>query len=239
MNDRVVNIVISCAIGCAATGIPGLCFWFSRSYRKAKNRVAILLCQLSVMISVLGGLFLLEKLERIAAPDNKSVRESALYAFLVGLFSVGFFVMRSEIFWRGSWTSVRANTERPPVNPEARRRFFAMCGFGICSWILALAALFLRTKPLAPLLFGSSLFSLLAPMIFMGRAFGTAIMREFRNGVVFISGLGICFCGWVGYKSQVNAPTQTSAWLVSIAILCVVFLSALLFLRPESEIQGP
>src|ERR1700744_3005034 len=169
MNDRIVNMVVSCAIGCLAAGIVGLCFWFSRSHRKAKNRVAILLCQLSVMTSVLGGLFLVAKLERAAAPCDPAASRPALYAFLVGLFSVGFFVVRSELRWRRSWETVRVIGERPPVTPEAKRRLTVMYALGACSWISGMACVFLRTKPFAPLLYGASGLFLLATGIFMGR----------------------------------------------------------------------
>jgi hypothetical protein len=237
MNDRIVNIVVSCALGCAAAGVSGSCIWYSRPYRKVKSRVGILLAQLSVF-SVIGGLFLLGKMERIAAAGNESGRESAIYAFLFGLFSVGFFVVRSEIRWQRSWAPVRAASERPPVAPEAKRRYILACAFGACSWILAMVYLFLRTKPFAPLLLGLSLLLLLAPMIFAGRSFGPSAMREIRKGVVFSAALMISFIGWVAFRSQVTAPAQTSAWLVAGALVGVVFLAALWFLRPDSVVRN-
>jgi hypothetical protein len=234
MNDKLILVLGACGLGTVSAGACGLCFLFSRPYRKALNRIAILFSQFLVGTLALSGLFLLQKLQAILAPDTKFARELGVYAYLFGLFSVGFLVVRAEVLWQRSWRQVRAIGEQLPIVPEARRRLFVVLAIMGSSWVFAGAYLLNRTKPLAPLLFGTSLLSLFAAMIFIGRVLGHPKTSEIRQSIVVAAGLLICFVGFIAFRSRVTAPTQTSSWIVSAAAPCIAVLAAVLFLRSES-----
>jgi hypothetical protein len=235
MNSELILILGPCGLGCVSAGVCGLCLQLSRPYRKAKSRIAILLSQLSVATSALGGLFLLGQLQVAGALGSKSAHEFAIYAYLFGFFSVGFLVIRGEVLWQRSWRPVRAISERPPVTPGAKQRFVVASAIMASSWVFAIAYLYNRTKPFAPLFVGFSSLSLFASMIFIGRISGPSKMLEIRKSIVIAAGLLICFVGAVAFRSRVTAPAQSSAWLVTVTLPCLALLSALLLLRPESD----
>jgi len=172
------------------------------------------------------------------APDSRPARESALYAFLVGCFGVGFLVIRAEVLWQRSWRPVRATGERPEMTPGARQRLVVALGITVLSWGFAIAYLFYRTEPLAPLLAGFSVLSLFACMILIGRVCGPSQMREIRKSILLAASLLICFVAVVAFRSRVTAPGQTTAWLVSASLTCIATPAALLLLRPESGIRN-
>ena len=97
MNTKLILILAAGGLGVATGGFCALCVLLSRPYRKALNRIAILLTQLCVGTSAVGGLLLLTKLVAIVALSDRSSRQSALYAYLLGFVSVAFFVVRAEI----------------------------------------------------------------------------------------------------------------------------------------------
>jgi hypothetical protein len=234
MNTKLILILAGGGLGVATGGVCFLCGLISRPYRKALNRIAILLTQLCVGTSAVGGLLLLTKLVAIVALSDRSSRQSALYAYLLGFVSVAFFVVRAEILWQRSWKPVRVISERPPVAPGARRRYFVALAIIGPSWPFTIAYLFYRTKPFAPFLFAFSSLFFFAAMIFISKVVGAPKMQEMRKVILIGAAVWICFVGVVAFKSRVTAPTQTSAWLVTVTLLCLIPLSALFFLRPTS-----
>jgi hypothetical protein len=216
-----------------------LCLLLCRPYRKARNRVVILLCQLFVAISALGGLFLVQKFEVMMELRDKSARESAVLAFLFGLIVVEIFVLRAEFRWRrASGLTHIAAAQPSPVPPGAKRRYYVALAMMASSWAFTIPYLFYKTRPLAPLLVGFSLFSFLAPMILFDLTFAPAQMREIRKSSVIVVGLAICFIGFVAFKSRDHYPAQTPAWLITLTLLCILFLRALFHLKPDSGIRS-
>src|ERR1700733_50886 len=239
MNTKLILILAAGGLGVATGGFCALCVLLSRPYRKALNRIAILLTQLCIGTSVIAGLLLLPRLEAIMALSDRTSRQSAVYAYLLGFVSTAFVVIRAEILWRRSWKPTRAISERPPVVPGARRKLFIALAIMAPSWPFTIAYLFYRTSPFAPFLFGLSSLSFFAAMIFIGKVLGAPRMQEVRKVTLVTAALWICFVGAVAFKSRVTAPTQTSAWLVTVTLLCLIPLSALFFLRPEAVSATP
>ena len=89
----------------------------SRSYRKVNNRFVIHLGQLSVVISIAGGLFLIQVLgEQLGTKRHSSLYYAAFWAFILGCGCVIFFSLRADLRWQKSvgldrirrfWTSGR------------------------------------------------------------------------------------------------------------------------------------
>lgn len=235
MNVKLIPILEAGGLGAASGGVCALCFLLSRPYRKALNRIAILLAQLCVGTSAVGGMLLLSKLAAIAVLHDRSSRQSAVYAYVLGLFSVLFFVLRAEIRWQLSWKPARTISEPPLAAPGAMRRLIIAFTILGSSWLFAIAFLLSPKRPSAPLLVGFASLSILAGMIFIGRVLGPPHTGQIRKVTVVSACLLICFFGQLAFKSRVNAPTQTSAWIVSVTLVCVALMSALFFLRPGNS----
>src|SRR5580698_1408312 len=114
MNTKLILILPAGGLGVATGGFCALCFLLSRPYRKTLNRSAILLTQLCVGTSVIAGLLLLPRLEAIMALSDRTSRQSAVYAYLLGFVSIAFLVIRAEILWRRSWKLSLSMIRRPP-----------------------------------------------------------------------------------------------------------------------------
>jgi hypothetical protein len=234
MSGKLILILGSCAVGCASAGLCGLCFLLTRPYRKARNRIVILLSSLFVAIAAVGGIFLVGEVAMLAGAA-RAARESASQAYLVGLLCVEFLVIRAEVRWRRSWLPVRPTGERPPNKPEAKRTLvIAFCIAGL-SWVFAIAYLVNRTQPFAPILVGFSGMSLLASMTFLGRYADPSKIQEIRKGFVIVAVALICGAFLVAFQSRATAPNQTTAWIVSVSLLCIALLSARFLLKPKAQ----
>jgi multisubunit Na+/H+ antiporter MnhB subunit len=77
MNITLILIFGGLTLGCATVGVIGLYMLFSRPYRKARNRLAILLGQVFVAVSALTSLVMLQKLEQVFSVVRHS---SAFYS---------------------------------------------------------------------------------------------------------------------------------------------------------------
>lgn len=103
MTVTLIIVFAGLLLGCASAALVGWSMLLSRSYRKANNRIAIRLCQFSVLISIGGGLLLIQVLERYLAVKWHSFSYyAAIWAYLTGCICVTFFALRADIRWQKS-----------------------------------------------------------------------------------------------------------------------------------------
>jgi hypothetical protein len=129
MNIMLILILGGLTLGCATAGVIGLYMLFSRPYRKARNRLAILLGQVFVAVSALTSLVMLQKLEQFfSVVRHSSTYYSAMYAHVLGLLCGFFFMLRAEFRWRRASGLVTTAKNNRPVVPGAKRRLLIAFG---------------------------------------------------------------------------------------------------------------
>jgi hypothetical protein len=236
MNVTLFLILGGVTLGCATAGVIGLYMLFSRPYRKARNRLVIILGQVFVVVSALTSLAMLQKLEQFfSLVRNSSAYYSAMYAHAFGLLCGVFFVLRAEFRWRRASGLVTPAKNTRPVVPGARRRLFIAfgilalaCGFSVASWLN-------WPKPISVIFGGTSMLFAFAPMIFLGRNLDRAQMRESRIVILVLAAAMFCMFGGLAWKLRNTDPALSSAWLVTLAVPCVVALLASVFLRSSTD----
>jgi hypothetical protein len=236
MNVTLILILSGLTLGCATTGAIGLYMLFSRPYRKARNRLAIHFGQVLVVVSALTGLVSLQKLEQsFSVARHSSAYDSAMYAYVLGLLCGFFFVLRAEFRWRRSSGLVTSAKNNRPIVPGAYRRLLIALGILALSIGFSVAYWLNRPKPIA-VIFGSiSLLFAFAAMIFLGRTIGGEQMRELRTVIFVLSAASFCMFGGLAWKFRKTDPSLSSEWLVTLAMPCLVALSALFFMRPNTD----
>jgi xanthine/uracil permease len=236
MNVTLVLIIGGLLLGCAAAGVIGLYMLRSRPARKARNRLVILLGQVVVAVSALTSLVILQKLEQFfSVVRHSSAYYSAMYAYVLGLLCGVFFVLRAEFRWRRASGLVTATKNNRPVVPGVRRRFLIAFGILAVSAGFSVAFWLNRPKPVSVLFGGASMLFAFAPLIFLGRTLDRAQMKESRNVILVLSSAMLCMFGGLAWKLRKTDAALSSAWLVTLAVPCVVALLALVFLRSSTD----
>jgi zinc transporter ZupT len=99
-----IAIFAGLLLGCASAGAVSWYLVLSRSYRAVKNRIAIRLGQLVTLVSICGGLLLIQVLEahlRIKR-HSASYYYAAVWSFLFGFICVMFLALRVDLRWQKS-----------------------------------------------------------------------------------------------------------------------------------------
>lgn len=234
-----ILIVGGFTLGCASAGAVGCYMLYSRPYRKARNRIVIHSGQAFVLISFLGGLLLLQDLEQhFSIPRHSSSYYAAMYAHVLGLVCVVFFVLRAEFRWRRSVGLVTSPKSNRPVAPGAYRKLLTSLGILAPSICFSVAYWVSRPKPISVIFVGISLLFVFAAMIFLGRGIGGAQMREMRTVIFVLAAALFCMFGGLAWKFRKTDVALSSAWLAALAVPCVAALTAFFFMRPRTD-TGP
>jgi hypothetical protein len=236
MNVTLFLTIGGLLLGCAAAGVIGLYMLRSRPGRKARNRLIILLGQVVVVVSVLTSLVILQKLEQLfSVVRHSSAYYSAMYAFVLSLLCGVFLLLRAEFRWRRASGLVTATKNSRPVVPGARRRLLIALGIAALSPVFSVASLLNRPRPISVIFGGTSMLFALASIIFLGRTLDRTQMKESRNVVLVLSSAMFCVSGGLALKLRTTNPALSSAWLVTLAMPCVVAFLALVFLRSGTD----
>jgi hypothetical protein len=103
MTVILVAILAGLALGSGCAGAVGWSLILTRSHRIVKNRFVIRLGQVVVLISMCGGLLLLQVLdEYMDIKRHSPPYYAAVYAYIFGCICVLFFALRAELRWRKS-----------------------------------------------------------------------------------------------------------------------------------------
>jgi hypothetical protein len=236
MNVRLILIVGGFALGFGTAGAIGLYMLLTRSYRKARNRVAIHLGQVFVVVSAATGLLLLRELEQsFAVVRHSSAHYSAIYAHVFGLLSAGFLVLRAEFRWRRSSGLSAPTKSNRPVVPGAFRKFLITLGIMALSIGFSIAFWLFRPKPISVVFGGISWLFAFTAMIVGGRAIGGKQMREGRIIIFVLAAALFCMFAALAWKFRDTDPALSYAWLVNLSMPCIVALSAFFFMRPGAK----
>jgi hypothetical protein len=235
MNVTLTLFISGFAVGFASGGMIWLYMLLSRPSRKIRNRIVIHVGQAFVGICGIGGLLLVQALEqRLSIGRRSSSHDALLYAYVFGLLCVLVFTLRGEFRWRRSVGLVTSAKNTRPVVPGAKRRL--LIAFGILALSIGFSVGYWLNwpKPIA-VIFGSiSLLFAFAAMIFLGRNIGGEQMREMRTVTFVLAAALFCMFGGLAWKFRNTDPVLSSAWLVTLAMPCLVALSAFFFLRPTT-----
>jgi len=237
MNVTLTLIISGFAVGFASGGMIWLYMLLSRPSRKIRNRIVIHVGQVFVGICGIGGLLLVQALEqRLSIERRSSPHDALLYAYVFGLLCVFVFTLRGEFRWRRSVGLVTSAKNTRPVVPGAKRRLLIAFGILALSIGFSVGCWLNWPKPIA-VIFGSiSLLFAFAAMIFLGRNIGgeqTREMREMRTVTLVLAAALFCMFGGLAWKFRNTDPVLSSAWLVALAMPCLVALSAFFFLRAD------
>jgi drug/metabolite transporter (DMT)-like permease len=103
---KMVTVVATFAgllLGCASAGAFGWYLLRSRSFRKMHNRFVIRLGQVLALISIGGGLFLIQVFDKyLGIKGHSPPYYAALWAYLGGFICVAFFALRADLLWQKS-----------------------------------------------------------------------------------------------------------------------------------------
>ena len=103
MTVTLIATLMGLILGCASVGAVAWCLLLSRSYRKVNNRFVIHLAQLFVVISIGGGLLLIQVFdEHLGIKRHSSPYHAAQFAYAVSAACVMFLAVRAELRWRKS-----------------------------------------------------------------------------------------------------------------------------------------
>jgi hypothetical protein len=98
-----IAIFAGLLLGCASAGTVSWYLLLSRSYRAVKNRIAIRLGQLVTLVSICGGLLLIQVFEaHLGIKRHSAPYYAAVWSFLFGSICVMFFSLRADLRWRKS-----------------------------------------------------------------------------------------------------------------------------------------
>jgi hypothetical protein len=223
-------------VGFATGGLIWLYMLLSRPYRKIGNRIVIHVGQAFVGISGVGGLLLVQELgQRFSVERRSSSHYALLYAYVFGLLCVVVFALRAEFRWRRSVGLVSSAQNTQPVVPGAYRRLLIALGIMAVSIGFSVAYWLNRPKPISVIFGGTSLLFGFASTIFVGRSIGGKQMREIRTVTIVLAAALSCMFGGLAWKFRETDPALSSAWLVTLAMPCLVALSALIFLRSSTN----
>jgi len=103
MQVTLIAALAGILLGCALAGAMCWYLLLSRPYRKVNNRIAIRLGQLLALVSIGGGLLLLQVLDaQWGIKCHSSPYYAALWAYLFGWICVMFFTLRADLRWQKS-----------------------------------------------------------------------------------------------------------------------------------------
>ena len=98
-----IAISLGLILGSWASGIWLWFFWFTRSYRKVRNKFAIGLGYVLIAASSLGPIFVFRRsLERMNIGRGTPQDDAAMCAYTIGFASVAALTFWSELKWRKS-----------------------------------------------------------------------------------------------------------------------------------------
>jgi hypothetical protein len=101
MTVTLIVILAGFLLGCASAALIGWSMLLLRTYRD--NRIAIRLYQFSVLISIGGGLLLIQVLEQyLAVKRHSHPYYAAIWAYITGSICATFFARRADIRWKKS-----------------------------------------------------------------------------------------------------------------------------------------
>lgn len=239
MNVTLILILGGLATGCATAGAIGLYMVLSRSYRKARNRLAIHFGQVFAVVTTLTSFVSLQKLEQsFSVVRHSSAYYSAMYAHVLGLLCGAFFVLRAEFLWRRASGLVTSAKNNGPVIPGARRRLLIAFGIMALSSSASVAYWVFRPKPISVIFGGISFLFFFAAMIFLGRTLDSAQMRESRTIIFVVAAAMFCMFGGLAWKFHKTDPVLSTAWLATLVVPCLAALAAFFFMR-SSAYTGP
>lgn len=239
MIATLIPIICGLTLGWATAGVNGFYMLRSRAYRRARNRLVIFLGQVCVAVSTLTSLVILQKLEQFfSVVRHNSAYYSAMYAYVLSLSCGVFLVLRSEFRWRRASGLITAAKSNRPVVPGARRRLLIALGIAALSPVFSVASLLTRPRPISVIFGGTSMLFALASIIFLGRTLDRTQMKESRNVILVLSSAMLCMFGGMAWKLREADPALSSAWLVNLAVPCVVVVLASVFLRATSDSSG-
>lgn len=240
MNTTLILILGGFTLGCATAGVISLYMFFSRPYRKARNRLVILFGQVFVVVSVVTSLVMLQKLEQFfSVVRHSSAYYSAMDADAFGMLCGVFFVLRGERRWRRASGLVTAAKNNRPVVPGARRRLLIAFGIAALSAVFSVAFWLSWPKPIPVIFGGASMLFAFAPFIFLGRTLDRAQMRELRAVILVLASAMFSIFGSLAWKFRKTDPTLSSAWLVTLSVPCLIALLACFFLRTSGQRLAP
>ena len=103
MTVSLIATLVGLLLGRASAGAASWCLLLSRSHRKVNNRFVIHLTQLFVVISIGGGLFLIQVFdEHLGIKPRSSPYYAAQFAYAISVVCVVFLAIRAELRWRKS-----------------------------------------------------------------------------------------------------------------------------------------
>ena len=103
MDLTAIAISLGLILGSWASGVWFWFLWWTRSYRKVRNRFVIRLGYVVVPLSSLGPLFVfLRSLERMNIGRGTPQEDAGLWAYTISLGAVAALTGRSELKWRKS-----------------------------------------------------------------------------------------------------------------------------------------
>jgi hypothetical protein len=103
MMVTVVATLAGLLLGCALAGAFGWYLLRSRSYWRVQNRFVIRLGQILALISIGGGLFLIQVFDKYLGIKRYSPPYyGALWGYLGGFICVAFFALRADLRWKKS-----------------------------------------------------------------------------------------------------------------------------------------
>jgi hypothetical protein len=98
-----IAIFAGLLLGCASAGAVSWYLVLSRSYRAVKNRIAIRLGQLVTLVSICGGLLLIQVFEaHLGIKRHSAPYYAAVWSFLFGFICVMFLALRVDLRWQKS-----------------------------------------------------------------------------------------------------------------------------------------
>jgi drug/metabolite transporter (DMT)-like permease len=103
MQITLIAALTGVLLGCVLAG--AMCWYLvlSRPYRKESNRIATRLGQFLAVISVGGGLFLLQMRDtQLDIKRHSSPYYAAVWAYLFGWICIMFFALRADLRWQKS-----------------------------------------------------------------------------------------------------------------------------------------
>ncbi len=103
MPVTLMTSVAGILLGCTSAAAIGCIFLISRPYRRANNRIAIRLAQIFALISICGGLILIQILERHwCIRWHSSPYYAAIWSYLTGCIPSTFFILKADVRWQRS-----------------------------------------------------------------------------------------------------------------------------------------
>ena len=116
MNLTSIAISLGLILGSWASGVSFWFLWWTRSYRKVRNRFVIGLGYVVVAASSLGTLFVFRRSsQRMNIGRGTPQDDAALCAYTIGFASVAALTFWSESKWR---KSVGLSNKKPWVSPQ-------------------------------------------------------------------------------------------------------------------------